>query len=200
VLDYPGWTLHLGRRRGTCNGSIAGLECGGDGGGDALFIADDSEGVNYSLVAFSAGLPGSIHLSQLPDPRSICKVLEAPDADGWKETMDRWVLHQKFVDGVFKINNASLVARGDQQHPSIDYDESYPTWWVFMSTKKVAIGVYFWGLLGLEASVNSVDSCTCSGDWLPVSPGQGAGATCQEDWSPIPGQGTGDSPVRGTGD
>jgi len=41
VLDYPGRTLHSGRRRGTCNGSIAGLECGGDGGGDALFIADD---------------------------------------------------------------------------------------------------------------------------------------------------------------
>jgi len=130
VLDYLGQTLHSGRRRGTCNGSIAGLEHGGDGGSDALFVADNSEGVDYSPVAFSARLPGSIHLSQLPDPRSVCKALEAPDADGWKETMDRWVLHQKFMDGVFKINKASLVAWGNQQHPSINYDESYPTWWV----------------------------------------------------------------------
>jgi len=112
VLDYLGRTLHSGQRRGTCNGSIAGLERGGDGGGDALFIADDGEGVDYSPVAFSAGLPGSIHLSQLSDPRSVRKALEAPDADGWKETMDRWALHQKFMDGVFEINNASLVARG----------------------------------------------------------------------------------------
>jgi len=44
----------------------------------------------------------------------------------------------------------------------------------------------------LTGAVDSVDSRTCSGDWLPVSPGQGAGATCREDWSPIPGQGTGD--------
>jgi len=113
-----------------CNGSIAGLKCSRDGGGDALFIADDGEGVDYSLVMFLAGPPGSIHLSQLPDPQSVRKVLEAPDADGWKETMDRWVLHQKFMDSVFKINNASLVAWGDQQHPNIDYDELYPTWWV----------------------------------------------------------------------
>jgi len=130
VLDYPGWALHSGQRRGMCDGSIAGLERGGDGGGDALFIADDGEGVDYSPVAFSAGPPGSIHLSQLPDPQSVRKALEAPDADGWKETMDRWVLHQKFMDGIFKINNASLVARGDQQRPDIDYDESYPTRWV----------------------------------------------------------------------
>jgi len=123
VLDYLGRTLHSGRRCGTCDGSIAGLECGGDGGGDALFVADDGEGVDYSPVTFLAGLPGSIHLSQLPDPRSIRKALEAPDTDGWKETMDRWVLHQKFMDSVFKINNASLVAQGDQQHPDIDYDE-----------------------------------------------------------------------------
>ena len=130
MLDYLGQMLHLGQRRGTCNGSIAGLECSGDGGGDALFITDDGEGIDYSPVVFSAGLPGSIHLSQLPDLQSIRKALEAPDADGWKETMDRWVLHQKVMDGVFKINKASLVARGNQQCPGIDYDESYPTWWV----------------------------------------------------------------------
>jgi len=59
-------------RRGTSDGSIAGLERSGDGGGDALFIADDGEGVDYSPVAFSAGLPGGIHLSQLPDPAPEC--------------------------------------------------------------------------------------------------------------------------------
>jgi len=50
------------------DGSIAGLEHSGDGGGDALFITDDGGGVDYSLVVSSAGLPGGIHLSQLPDP------------------------------------------------------------------------------------------------------------------------------------
>jgi len=55
-------------RCGTLDGSIAGLEHSRDGGGDALFVADDSGGVDYSPVASSAGLPGGIHLSQLPDP------------------------------------------------------------------------------------------------------------------------------------
>ena len=55
-------------RRGTLDGSIAGLERSGDGGGDALFVADDGGGVNYSPVVSLAGLPGGIHLSQLPDP------------------------------------------------------------------------------------------------------------------------------------
>jgi len=73
VLDYLGWTLHSGRRRGTCDGSIAGLERGGDGGSDALFVTDNSEGVDYSLVAFSAGLPGSIHLSQCLTPGAYAK-------------------------------------------------------------------------------------------------------------------------------
>jgi len=51
------------------------------------------------------------------------KHLEAPDADGWKETMDKWVLHQKFMGGVFEINKASLVAWGNQQCPGINYNE-----------------------------------------------------------------------------
>ena len=119
MLDYLGQTLHLGRRHGTCDGSIAGLECGGDGGGDALFVADDGEGVDYSLVVFLAGLPGSIHLSQLPDPRSVHKALEAPDADGWKETMDRWVLHQKFVDGVFEITMQAWWPGGISNVPAL---------------------------------------------------------------------------------
>jgi len=51
---------------GTWDGSIADLECSGDGDGDALLVTNDGEGVNYSLVAFSAGMPGGIHLSQFP--------------------------------------------------------------------------------------------------------------------------------------
>jgi len=124
VPDYPERTLRSGRRRRTWDGSIAGLERGRDGGGDALFVADDGEGVDYSPVAFSARLPGGIHLSQLPDPRSVREALEAPDAE-WKEAMDRWVLHWEFMNGVLEINKASLVARGNQQRPGIDYDGSF---------------------------------------------------------------------------
>jgi len=148
VLDYPKCTLHSGRRRGTWDG---GDERSGDGGGDALFVVDDGEGVDCSPIAFSAGLPGGIHLLQLPDPWSIHEALVAPDADGWKEAMDRemsnmrshdiykltphrpgmrtlrlgWVLHRKFKDGVFEKNKARLVARGNQQRPGIDYDKSF---------------------------------------------------------------------------
>jgi len=124
VPDYPEPTLHPGWRRRMWDGSIAGLERSGDGGGDALFVTDDGEGIDYSLVAFSARLPGGIHLSQLPDPRSVCEALEVPDAE-WKEVMDRWILHWEFMNGVFGINKASLVAQGNQQRPSIDYNESF---------------------------------------------------------------------------
>jgi len=68
VPDYPEPTLCPGQRHGTWDGSIAGLKRGGDGGGDTLFVTNDGEGVDYSPVAFSARLPGGIHLSQLPDP------------------------------------------------------------------------------------------------------------------------------------
>ena len=71
VPDYSERMLCSGWRRGTWDGSIAGLKHGGDGGGDALFVADDGEGVDYSPVTFLAGLPGGIHLSQLPDLRSV---------------------------------------------------------------------------------------------------------------------------------
>jgi len=56
----------FGTRHGTWDGSIAGLEHSRDGGGDALFIANDGEGIDYSPVAFSARLPGGIHLLQFP--------------------------------------------------------------------------------------------------------------------------------------
>jgi len=124
VPDYPEPTLCPGRRRRTWDGSIAGLECGGDGGGDTLFVTDDGEGVDYSPVAFLARLPGGIHLLQLPDPRSVREALEVPDAE-WKEVMDRWILHWEFMNSVFGINKASLVARGNQQRPGIDYDELF---------------------------------------------------------------------------
>jgi len=77
--------------------------------------------------------------------------MAAPDADGWMEAMDRemvnlkshdvygpvprvgglgtlklgWVLHRKFKDGVFDKNKARVVARGNQQHHDIDYNESF---------------------------------------------------------------------------
>jgi len=148
VPDYPERMLCSGQRQGTWDG---GDGRSGDGGGDTLFVIDDGEGVDYSLIAFSAGLPGGIHLSQLPDPWSIHEALASPDTDGWKAAMDRemsnlrshdiykltpchpgmhtlrlgWVLHWKFKDGVFEKNKARLVARGDQQRPGIDYDKSF---------------------------------------------------------------------------
>jgi len=39
-------------------------------------------------IAFSAGLPGSIQPSQLPDPCSTGDATASPDADGWKGAMD----------------------------------------------------------------------------------------------------------------
>ena len=39
--------------------------------------------------------------------------------------MDSWVLHQKFMDGIFEINKASLVAQGNQQRPGIDYNKLF---------------------------------------------------------------------------
>ena len=73
-----------------------------------------------------------------------------PDADGWKDAMDRemqnlsshvvyelvpcmssvrmltlgWVLHWKFRNGVFKKNKGRTAARGNHQRPGIDYGES----------------------------------------------------------------------------
>ena len=90
-------------------------------------------------------------LSQLPDPRSLREALAAPDADDWRDAMDRemenlrahdvyelvprasgartirlgWVLHRKFKNGTFDKNKARLVARGNHQRPGIDYDESF---------------------------------------------------------------------------
>jgi hypothetical protein len=40
-------------------------------------------------VGFSAGLPGGIQLSQLPDPRNVRDAMAAPDAVGWRDAMDQ---------------------------------------------------------------------------------------------------------------
>ena len=112
-----------------------------------LVIDDDA----HAPIVFSAGLPGRIHLSQLPDPRTVREAMAAPDAEGWRDAMDRemqnlkshdvyelvprthdmrtlglgWVLHQKFQNGVFEKNKGRLVARGNHQRPGIDYGESF---------------------------------------------------------------------------
>ena len=81
-------------------------------------------------IAFSAGLPGGIQLSRLPDPRNVREAMAAPDAEGWRYAMDKemknprdhdvyelvprasgirtlrlgWVLHRKFKNGIFGKN------------------------------------------------------------------------------------------------
>jgi len=126
----------------------SGLTRGGEGNvGDAMLMLEDDCGA----VAFSAGLPNGILLSQPPDPHSVREAMAAPDADGWKDAMDRemdnlrshdvydlvprapgmhtlrlgWVLHRKFKNGVFEKNEARLVARGNHQRPGVDYGESF---------------------------------------------------------------------------
>jgi hypothetical protein len=106
VPDFPKMSLRSGRQR----------EPGGE----------------VYVVAFSAGLPCGVQLSQLPDPRTMREAMAAPDSDGWREVMDRemenlkshdvhelvppasgirtirlgWVLHRKFKNGTFDKNKA----------------------------------------------------------------------------------------------
>ena len=87
-------------------------------------------------IAFSAGLPGGIQLSQLPDAYSVGEAMASPDADGWKAAMDQemanlklhdvcklvpringmrtlkfgWVFHRKSKNGVFEKNEGRFVA------------------------------------------------------------------------------------------
>ena len=103
------------------------------------------------LLHFQQVLLGGIQLSDLPDPCSVCKAMASPDSDNWKIAMDNkmlnlkshdvynlvpcqpgmhmlclgWVLHCKFQNGVFNKNKACLVARGNHQHPGINYRESF---------------------------------------------------------------------------
>ena len=109
------------------------------------------EGAAHLPTAFSAGFPGGIQLLQSPDPRNVRGAMAAPDADGWKDAMDRvmqnlkshevyelvphtsgmrtltlgWVIHRKLRDGVIEKNKGRLVARGNHQRPGIDYGGSF---------------------------------------------------------------------------
>ena len=115
-----------------------------------MVMLDDDE---YPSVAFSAGLPGGISISQLSDLRSVREAMAAPDAEGWRNAMDKemdniqshdvyelnprtsgkrtlrlgWVFNRKFKNGVFEKNKARLVTRGNQQSPGIDYLKSFST-------------------------------------------------------------------------
>jgi hypothetical protein len=135
VLDYPMQTTPSGLDR--------------DGGGNSVPLVIDS--AEYPYIAFSAGLPGRIWLSELPGLRNVRDAMAAHNADGWKEAMNKemaslkshdiyelvprvrglrtlklgWVLHQKFKNGVFNKNKARLVARGNQQCPSINYNKNF---------------------------------------------------------------------------
>ena len=106
--------------KSTCSGLIR----NGGGGKSAMLILDEEA---HPPIAFSAGLPGGIQLSQMPDPRSVREAMASPDADGWKDAMDQeianlkshnvyelvprtngmwtlklgWVFHRKFKNGVF---------------------------------------------------------------------------------------------------
>ena len=127
VPDYPTRSLHSGHVRDGGGGGGFSVEHSGQRG--AMF---SEEQIDIHPVVFSAGLPGGIQLSQLPDPRSARKAMAAPDADGWKEAMDwemknleshdiydlvphapgmctlclGWVLHRKFKNSTFEKNKA----------------------------------------------------------------------------------------------
>jgi len=92
--------------------------------------------VAHPPIAFSAGLPGGIQLSQLPDSYSVGEAMASPDADGWKAAMDQemadlklhdvcklvpringmrtlkfgWVFHRTSKNGVFEKNEGRFVA------------------------------------------------------------------------------------------
>jgi hypothetical protein len=133
VPDFPEKTTCSGRTRGGEASTVAPVE--------------DAD----TPVVFSASIPNSILLSKLDDPCSVREAMKAPDADGWRDAMRKemdnlqshdvyelvphvpgmrtlclgWVLHHKFRNSVFDKNKACLVARGNLQHPSIDYGESF---------------------------------------------------------------------------
>ena len=147
VPDYPTRTLHSGLGCDAPGGGSASAARNRGGGGSAMLVLDD----DAPPVAFSAGLPGGIQLSQLPDPQNVHEAMAAPDADGWRDMMNKemenlrshdvyelvphmpgmctlrlgWVLHRKFKNSVFDKNKARLVARGNLQRPGVDYNKSF---------------------------------------------------------------------------
>jgi len=103
----------------------------GRGGGNSAMLDE----AMHLPIAFSAGLPGGIQLSQLPDPCSTRDATTSPDTDGWMGAMDQemanlkshdvyelvprmdgmrtlklgWVFHGKFKNGIFKKNMGRFV-------------------------------------------------------------------------------------------
>ena len=71
VHDFPARSTRPGL---TPNGRVR---------GGAMLVLDDDA---HSPIAFSAGLPGGVQLSQLPDPRCVREAMAAPDAEGWRDT------------------------------------------------------------------------------------------------------------------
>src|SRR5258706_12726685 len=49
-------------------------------------------------VAFSAGLPGSIQLSRMPDLCSVQEAMASPDTEGWRDAMDREMANIRLHD------------------------------------------------------------------------------------------------------
>ena len=81
VPDFPEWPLR------------SGPACAADGTGRLLSSSDDCTEPGGDVgdpVAFLAGLPGGIQLSDLPNPQSVCEALASPDADAWRAMMD-WI-------------------------------------------------------------------------------------------------------------
>ena len=126
---------------------------------------DQPGGVALS-VTFLAQLPGAMLLSQLLDPCSLREALAAPDANNWRNTMDRemenlrahdvyelvphasgartirlsWVLHQKFKNGTFDKNKVRLVTRGNHQRLGIDNDESF-AWVIHLESLRTLLAL-----------------------------------------------------------
>jgi len=74
--------------KSTCSGLIR----SGGGGKSAMLILDEEV---HPPITFSAGLPGGIQLSQLPDLCSVREVMASPDTDGWKDAMDQEIVNLK---------------------------------------------------------------------------------------------------------
>jgi hypothetical protein len=71
--------MHSGLKRDDRGGGGERLKRYGGAGGGVMLTLDDAD---HPPVALSAGLPGGIQLSSLPDPRNVREAMVAHDADG----------------------------------------------------------------------------------------------------------------------